>query len=593
MGDRSSEYLHLRGIGSPICLTYLRAVPVEAEATPAIVAKSAVTEQPAAVSAPADRTTAESVVQSLILVILFAVPAIFWARTNGIHDPDIWWHLRSGQWIVQHHAVPRTDSFSSFAAGKPWEAYSWLFEVIVYKLFARLSYMGLMLYIGVMVVAITAAMHHMIKRLQRDFSLAILLTVAGAMCMGHLYTPRPWLFTILFFVLELDIVMQVRRTGRIRELFWLPLIFALWANIHIQFIDGLVVLALASAESVLALRWPMISSREGKRIPALAIPAAFAGCVLATLVNPYGPRLYKIAYDLNAQAGVLNLINELKAVPFRDLTDFTMLILALAACAMLARSRRLLPFEIALFAFAAFVSFRSQRDVWVMGTVAVAILAMRLAGNEKAKDHTSTAVGPLAALAASLAVMVSLAITHVTNPALRTQLSITEPVFAVDFVKQHGIAGPLYNDFNWGGYLIWNLPNLPVSIDGRAALMGQEHLDRSIGTMGAQAGWSTDPELTSAGVVIAPVTAPLSAVLQMDPRFHLVYQDKLAMVFVGKQPAIVKPAGNPSAVPLVKPQQTQQPEPHPLERPNEPTPKPSLMNRISYARNAPVAAARL
>ncbi len=57
--------------------------------------------------------------------------------------------------------------------------------------------------------------------------------------MTHLYTPRPWLFTILFFVLVLDIVMQARLTGRARELAWLPLIFALWANTHIQFIDGI------------------------------------------------------------------------------------------------------------------------------------------------------------------------------------------------------------------------------------------------------------------------------------------------------------------------------------------------------------------
>ena len=56
--------------------------------------------------------------------------------------------------------------------------------------------------------------------------------------MGRLYTPRPWLFTILLFILELDILMRARRTGRLRGLLWLPAIFALWANVHIQFIDG-------------------------------------------------------------------------------------------------------------------------------------------------------------------------------------------------------------------------------------------------------------------------------------------------------------------------------------------------------------------
>jgi hypothetical protein len=248
---------------------------------------------------------------------------------------------------------------------------------------------------------------------------------------------------------------------------------------------------------------------------------------------------------------MFNLINELKAVPFRDLTDYTMLALTLAACAVLARSRRLLPFETVLFVFAAFVSFRSLRDVWVMGTVATATLAMRLPGDAKATDHPSIAAGPLEALAASLAVMASLPIAHVTNAALGTEFAMTDPVFAVDFVKQHGISGPLYSDFNWGGYLIRSLPTMPVSIDGRAALMGQEHIDRSIATMDAQAGRSNDAGLTSAGVAIAPATATatLSAVLRMDPRFRLVYQDKLAVVFVGTQPVVTKADSGISAVP--------------------------------------------
>jgi hypothetical protein len=478
---------------------------------------------------------AESAIQALILVILFAVPAIFWARTNGILDPDIWWHLRTGQWIIEHRTIPRTDSFSSFAAGKPWQAYSWLFEVVVYKLYSNFGLLGIVLYTGFLTVAITAALHHMVKRLQQDFSLVILFTFAAAMCMGHLYTPRPWLFTILFFILELDILMQVHRTGRVRELFWLPVIFALWSNFHIQFIDGLVALALASAEPIADIFWPSFPNQEGRRIHPLAIPAASIACLLATFLNPYGPSLYKVAYELNAQTGVLNLINELKAVPFRDLTDFTMLLLALAACAALARAPRLLPFETALFAFAAFVSFRSQRDVWVMATIAVAILASRVAGSKKAKDYTTAAIAPLAALAASLAVIVACLVTKIDNASLRRQMSLIEPVQAVEFIQQQGFAGPLYNDFNWSGYLIFHLQNLPPSIDGRTALMGEEHLNRAVATVEAQPGWSSDPQLTSAGIVLLPVSAPLAAMLQIDRRFHLVYQDKLAMVFVAHQ----------------------------------------------------------
>ncbi len=487
-------------------------------------------------STAATKTRAESLVQSLVLVVLFSAPSLLCARSQGIVDPDIWWHLRTGQWILEHRALPHTDPFSSFAAGKPWQAYSWLFEVLVYQIFARLGLVSIVLFVGVMVAAITAALHHLVKRLQRDFSLVILLTAAGTLCLGHLFTPRPWLFTILFFIFELDILLTARRTGRSRELFWLPVIFALWANIHIQFIDGLLVLALAAAEPLLALRWPAVRPENAPRGHAAAIPLAFAASILATFLNPYGLHLYRIAYDLNAQPGVLNLIGELKAVPFRDVTDFTMLALALGACAVLARARHLLPFQTLLFAFAAFVSFRSQRDVWVMAIVAVALIASQLTGSEKARDYTRPWVPPIALGSALVIILIGFPLTGLTNPTLLPRVASAQPVKAVDFIKQQHLSGPLYNDFDWGGYLIYNLPTMPVSIDGRAALMGSEHIRRSLETISAQSNWASDPELARAHVILLPATSPLATVLRMDQRFHQVYQDDLAVVFTGSQP---------------------------------------------------------
>ncbi len=197
---------------------------------------------------------AEQVVQALVLAALFAVPALMCAHAACVIDPDIWWHLRTGEWILAHHAVPQVDPFSGPLAGSPWLAYSWLYELVAVKLFHWLGLAGIVAYSSGMVLAITVAMVHMVRRVQRDFSLAVLLSFAAVFCMGRLYTPRPWLFTILLFILELDILMQARRTGRVRELLWLPLIFALWANVHIEFVDGLMVLGLAWAET-LAAHW--------------------------------------------------------------------------------------------------------------------------------------------------------------------------------------------------------------------------------------------------------------------------------------------------------------------------------------------------
>src|SRR5262249_18065075 len=102
---------------------------------------------------------------------------------------------------------------------------------------------------------------------------------------------------------------------------------------------------------------------------------------------------------------------------------------------------------------------------------------------------------------------------------------------------------PLYNHLTWGGYLIWRLPGRPVSMDGRVNLHTDERMVRAFHTedglrswMGhPDEGWSTDPELAQARLVILPVGSALTSLLRRDRRFRLVYEDAVAVVFVANQ----------------------------------------------------------
>jgi hypothetical protein len=488
------------------------------------------TQEPLPEAGGSAQKRAEQIVQTLVVAALFAAPALMCAHAACVADPDIWWHLRTGEWILAHHAVPQVDPFSGPLAGRPWLAYSWLYELAAVKLFHWLGLAGIVAYSSGMVLAITVAMYHMVRRVQRDFSLAVLLSFAAVFCMGRLYTPRPWLFTILLFILELDILMQARRTGRLRELLWLPLIFALWANVHIQFIDGLMVLGLAWAET-LAAHWGL--GTETRMRPAW-MGVALLSSALATLANPYGWRIYQAAYDLATQGGALNKISELQAIPFRGSVDFAVLLLALGSAAALAWRRRFVLFETALLAFAALLAFRSQRDVWVMAAVGALILGSTITGSDKAAMRLPKLGGAAAALAAGLIVTAGFGAMHVNNAQLEIQVAKDLPVQAVQAVRAKGYAGPLYNTFDWGGYLIWAL-RMPVSIDGRQNLYGDQRIDRSMATWNAQPDWASDAQLMKAGVVIGPVKAPLTQVLRMDPRFQLAYEDKVAAVFVRRK----------------------------------------------------------
>ena len=99
----------------------------------------------------------------VLLTLLYLLPAV--AAIRPVLDPDIWWHLRTGQWIVEHGAVLTTDPFSSYGMGKPWIAYSWLFEILIYSLYQAFGLLGLMLYAVVFSVMIAAALRALVGRL--------------------------------------------------------------------------------------------------------------------------------------------------------------------------------------------------------------------------------------------------------------------------------------------------------------------------------------------------------------------------------------------------------------------------------------------
>ena len=474
--------------------------------------------------------TSEKVAQVIALAVLLAAPALICVHRAAVADPDIWWHLRVGEWILQHHTVPRVEIFSGPLAGTPWLAYSWLFELVVVKLFYRLGLLGILAYTAGMIVAITVALYHLVRRLQGDFTLRVLFTFASLFSLLPIYTPRPWHFSILFFVLELDILMHARRTGKTRELAWLPLIFALWSNIHIEYIYGLFVLGLALVESVVARRWAGATVRT----KPVWVFCALLASLLATLANPFGWRIYGVVYNLVTQGGGLLQVSEMQAIPFRGLANYCVLLLTLAAAGALAWTRRFRLFESGLFFFAAVLSFRSQRDVWLIAVVAAAILASTVTGSDRNLTPSPRFGATLATVAAALMVVAGFRVMRVNNAVLSEQVANLMPVRAVDAIRTNGYAGPLYNDFNWGGYLIWAL-RMPVIIDGRTNLYGNERMDRSIATWGGQPDWTSDPELKSAGLIIGPVTAPLTQLLRMDSHYKLVYEDKLAAVFVAQR----------------------------------------------------------
>lgn len=487
-------------------------------------------------------STPSPLFRGIMLWVLYVIPLVVAIRPIAVPvlDPDIWWHLAVGQWVVEHGAVTANDPFSR--GGQPWVAYSWLYEVLVYSLYQAFGLAGIVVYRAAMALAVVAAVQALVRRLERRFLVATGLTAVAVLALAPLFSERPWMFTVLFGTLTLHAVVALRRAESPWWVWTLPLVYVLWANIHIQFVYGLILLGLGCVAPLIDRFLLARSASKGAAQPLAGASGwsilVLAGlCFLATFVNPYHARLYLVVVEYATQPGPFKWVNELKALEFREASDWVVLALTLTAAFALGR-KKWSSFEILLLAGAALLAFRARRDLWFVVLADLVVLASLGPDDVPESERFRLGWAGVGALLAGLALAaIGRVLTRDLSPAgLRTAVEKRFPVAAVAHVKQRGYAGPLFNDFNWGGYLIWALPELPVAIDGRTNLHGDERLERYGRVWAGMPGWHDDPDLAGAGVVIAPAETALASLLRLDQRFQLIHQDDLALVFVRATP---------------------------------------------------------
>ena len=122
--------------------------------------------------------------------------AMLFVRHFYVSDPDIWWHLATGRWILQHHALPMTDPFSSYGLGKPWIVYSWMFDVIVQLLYRPFGYAAIAYFEVLIRVVLAVALFHLVQSLLPHFWRAAVITAVSLYAMSWVIGPRPGMLTI-------------------------------------------------------------------------------------------------------------------------------------------------------------------------------------------------------------------------------------------------------------------------------------------------------------------------------------------------------------------------------------------------------------
>jgi len=486
------------------------------------------------------------------LTCLFAAMPLFYLKHAHLADPDIWWHIRTGEWIVQHHQIPRVDPFSAPTLGRPWVDYSWIFDVGSYWVIAHFDLISIIWFETLMRLAATAVLFSLLRSLMPGFWKAAALTGVAMLGMAWVFPPRPGAISVVLFVLELYLILSAQRRSDPRLLWFLPALFALWANIHVEFVTGLFMLGVLCCEPIAEklLRTDRVAG------PTLTtyhrqLWFAFFGSLLAVMVNPYGPDLIRTVFQYARDTRIYDVIIEFQAMHFRTINDWAVLFLLMLGCFALGRTRRLSPAWTVLMGWAAWMSFRSLREVWLVAILAAVVFA-KSQGEEETTLDKSVPIEPSMRLAVGATVIVVLlagiTVWPLSSQRLLRQVANIYPLGAVNYIHQNHLQGPMLNELSWGGFLIYAAPEIPVSMDGRTNVHTQDEILRAMPLWDGEPGWHDRPELVQANLVITSRVWPLAVLLRSDPRFRIAYEDDTSVLFesVQAEKAEIRPASQRS-----------------------------------------------
>lgn len=475
-------------------------------------------------------------------MLLFSTAAVYEsARLFSLDSVEVWGHVRTGAWMLEHHAIPRSGIFSQYAH-LAWNDSSWAFDLVVGILHWIFGLRAIPLLLMGLNTAVALAIFLLARSGRGAFWQAVALSAVAQYVIVGLQ-PLPYVLSICFFAVELQFLLKSRSSGSARQLYGLPMLFLLWANLHLQFVLGLMllavfVIALGIEPGLRMLNVSWLSQRIVP-LPIGQVSGIAALSLLATCATPYGYRVLGSSFEALYGDVAFQHFSELTAMTFRRPQDYVLMLLVMMAFLALGRRRSLEVFELLLLVLGTGVAFRIQRDGWVVVLAAVGVLSsssfLVRDGVERANKSVSRLTWSAAAGLTALVIAIA-AIRVLDRNALMNLVARNFPVTACDFIASKRLPQPLFNEYSFGSFVTWYLPQYPVVVDSRVDLYGEKILAEYFDVVGGKERLEEHPMIARAGTLLLQRNSAIDKALRNLPglraQYQLAYSDDLADVFV-------------------------------------------------------------
>ena len=474
-----------------------------------------------------------------VALILLASAQRFSPLFSPIEDPDLFWHIVIGRWILDHGAVPQVEHWNYFGLGQTFRAYSWSSEVIYALVDRHVGLRGLWWLQGLSALGLIAVATFVFRHFSRSWLLTLLAGVLFLVFIDPFTSIRPQLITFILFALIPLIAESIQKNGlKLRYGIFIFLIFLIWSNTHLAMIVGMGYLG------------GLLFGFSKPRVQATAWALAIA--FLGTLVNPYGLGVWQTFFSKIGHVGLFRG----DIAEFQPMTIVFRLFGYYAICAILfvvvaLKNKKIARFEIAVtaaffllgayaikflpFTALASLTFILKNGADLVEDELVPILQKKLGRAVDRWNNIFASRFGLGALVSLSVLCVVLLAARLIEQAREPFLLEVFPDATLDFIFKNQLPKPILSDFRTGGYLMYRLSDArghllhPVAIDGRTNILSPAHTLAYYSMYHGWAGWKAFIERYQPGTIVWPVDgdSPLSRLL--------IEGDEWCQVFDGNQ----------------------------------------------------------